>query len=55
MTLEQYKKKVESSLIEQIGEERAKELSKIYEEDYKEFYEQNLSVKGMATLITRGY
>ena len=54
MTFDEYKMKVEESLIQRIGQKEALKTMDIYKEDLEEFYKDNWSVEAVATGMAMG-
>ena len=55
MSLEDYKKKVEKELVNQVGMNRSKNLMKEYEQDFQMFLESKYSPQLTATAMLMGY
>ncbi len=53
--LEVFKKEVERLLISRVGEERAKHVMEIYEEDFQELFDKGLSPMVTVTALLMGY
>ena len=55
MSFEEFKKKVEESLVKLDGKTEATRWMKIYEDELPQLYEDGWSVSGAATAIWMGY